>query len=48
MKKSVIWKLFVDGASRKNPGPSGAGIYIEKAPDLRVRKFILLSEMYNV
>lgn len=21
------WKLFVDGASRNNPGPSGAGIY---------------------
>jgi ribonuclease HI len=24
------WKLFVDGASRNNPGPSGAGFYIEK------------------
>ncbi len=22
------WKLFVDGASRNNPGPSGAGIYL--------------------
>ncbi len=22
------WKLFVDGASRNNPGPSGAGIFI--------------------
>jgi ribonuclease HI len=30
MKKPVMWRLFVDGASRKNPGPSGAGIYIEK------------------
>ena len=29
-KKSSTWKLFVDGASRNNPGPSGAGIYIEK------------------
>lgn len=30
-KKEIIqWTLFVDGASRKNPGPSGAGIYIEK------------------
>jgi ribonuclease HI len=29
-KKSYAWALFVDGASRKNPGPSGAGIYIEK------------------
>lgn len=24
------WALFVDGASRNNPGPSGVGIYIEK------------------
>lgn len=22
------WKLFVDGAARKNPGPAGAGIHI--------------------
>jgi ribonuclease HI len=28
--KASQWKLFVDGASRNNPGPSGAGIYIEK------------------
>lgn len=25
-----VWTLFVDGASRNNPGPSGAGIYILK------------------
>jgi len=24
------WKLFVDGASRNNPGPAGAGLYILK------------------
>jgi ribonuclease HI len=30
MKKPTTWKLFVDGASRNNPGPSGAGMYIEK------------------
>ena len=24
------WKLFIDGASRNNPGPAGAGIYILK------------------
>lgn len=29
-KKQNVWTLFVDGASRNNPGPSGAGIYIEK------------------
>lgn len=28
--KGIQWKLFVDGASRNNPGPSGAGIYITK------------------
>lgn len=28
MKQS--WTLFVDGASRNNPGPSGAGMYILK------------------
>lgn len=28
--ESSQWTLFVDGASRNNPGPSGAGIYIEK------------------
>jgi ribonuclease HI len=27
---TIIWTLFVDGASRNNPGPAGAGIYIEK------------------
>lgn len=26
----AYWKIFVDGASRNNPGPSGAGIYILK------------------
>ncbi len=24
------WKLYVDGASRNNPGPSGAGVYISQ------------------
>lgn len=23
-----IWKIYIDGASRNNPGPSGAGVYI--------------------
>lgn len=26
--KSSKWKLFIDGASRGNPGPSGSGVYI--------------------
>lgn len=29
-KQSVSWKLFIDGASRKNPGLAGAGIYLLK------------------
>lgn len=29
-KSHPQWVLFVDGASRNNPGPSGAGIYILK------------------
>ncbi|MFC1842823.1 ribonuclease HI family protein [Candidatus Dependentiae bacterium] len=28
--KLNYWKLFIDGASRNNPGPAGAGIYITK------------------
>ncbi len=28
--KKNKWALYVDGASRNNPGPSGAGIYIVK------------------
>lgn len=30
MHKKAKWQLFVDGASRNNPGPSGAGIYLVK------------------
>src|SRR5579872_1960103 len=30
MQDKSVWTLFVDGASRNNPGPSGAGMYIEK------------------
>ncbi len=26
----VTWKLYIDGASRNNPGPAGAGIFILK------------------
>lgn len=29
-KKKSQWTLFVDGASRNNPGPSAAGIYLVK------------------
>lgn len=32
------WLLFVDGASRNNPGPSGAGIYILKDDILVIKE----------
>ena len=38
MKKTAVWKLFVDGASRNNPGPSGAGMYIEKNGILEIKE----------
>jgi ribonuclease HI len=25
-----LWELYVDGASRHNPGPAGAGVYLTK------------------
>jgi ribonuclease HI len=34
MNQPDRWTLFVDGASRNNPGISGAGIYIEKNEQL--------------
>ncbi|HSC25138.1 MAG TPA: ribonuclease HI family protein [Candidatus Babeliales bacterium] len=37
-KQVSMWKMFVDGASRNNPGPSGAGIYIEKDGILEIKE----------
>ena len=28
--KKAHWKIFIDGASRGNPGPSGIGVYVLK------------------
>jgi len=33
-KETVIWKLFIDGASKNNPGPSGSGFVLKKNDDL--------------
>lgn len=30
VKNRSYWKLFIDGASRNNPGPSGIGIFLLK------------------
>lgn len=29
-KGTFVWKLYIDGASRKNPGHAGAGIYLSQ------------------
>jgi ribonuclease HI len=47
MKKQVEWTLFVDGASRNNPGPSGAGIYIEKNGILEIKEGYFLGIKTN-
>jgi ribonuclease HI len=41
------WKLFIDGASRNNPGPSGAGIYILKNGTAVIEKNFFLGTRTN-
>ncbi len=38
----VTWKLFIDGASRKNPGNAGAGVYLMKNDEIVFRKGFFL------
>lgn len=45
-KGSVI-KLFIDGASRKNPGPSGAGVYLVKEDKSCTKKGFYLGTKTN-
>jgi ribonuclease HI len=47
MKQMDKWTLFVDGASRNNPGPSGAGIYIEKNDILFIKCGYYLGKKTN-
>lgn len=38
-KKSIIsWSLYIDGASKNNPGPSGAGVFISKNDEAYKKK----------
>lgn len=46
-QEHIHWKLFVDGASRNNPGPSGAGIYILKDGELFKRDGYYLGSKTN-
>jgi len=44
---SESWHIFVDGASRGNPGPAGAGIVITKNNELIERHGYFLQEKTN-
>jgi len=44
---SVIWKLFVDGASRKNPGIAGGGLYLLKNDEPFYQKGFFLGHKTN-
>ena len=46
-KKGLHWKLFVDGASRKNPGKAGAGIYLVKEDKSILKKGFYLGTKTN-
>ena len=43
----IVWQLYVDGASRGNPGPSGAGMYILKNGELFKKKGSYLGKRTN-
>lgn len=47
MHKKVKWQLFVDGASRNNPGPAGAGIYLVKDQHKELEKGFFLGTKTN-
>lgn len=48
IKKAVsFWKLFIDGASRNNPGPSGAGIVLFKDGKPCIKKGYYLNTKTN-
>lgn len=45
--KPVQWLVYIDGASRHNPGPAGAGVYIVKNKEPYVRKSFYLGTKTN-
>jgi ribonuclease HI len=44
---STSWQIFVDGASRGNPGDAGAGIYITHDADIVVAQGFYLGKRTN-
>lgn len=43
----VVWKLYIDGASKKNPGPSGAGFSLVKNKKIICEQGFYLGEKTN-
>lgn len=46
-KKEGAWKLYVDGAARGNPGPSGAGVYLLRGDKVFCKKGFFLERHTN-
>lgn len=44
---AASWRLFIDGASRNNPGPSGAGIVLYKGDELVMQQGFYLGTRTN-
>lgn len=42
-----LWQLFVDGASRNNPGPAGIGIYLKKNNEDALERAYFLGKKTN-
>ncbi len=47
VQEGVLWRIAVDGASRGNPGPSGAGIFIKKDSQVYLQKGFFLGTKTN-
>lgn len=46
-KDIVVWQLFIDGASKKNPGPSGLGFVLMKNKEVICRQGFYLGTKTN-
>lgn len=42
-----LWQIYIDGASRNNPGPSGAGVYITHGDEIICKKGFYLGTLTN-
>jgi ribonuclease HI len=43
----IVWKLYIDGAARGNPGPAGVGIYITRDTTVIVREGFFIGSCTN-